>query len=466
MNNLELGKLPPQAIGLEEAVIGGLLLESDSFLEICDILKANSFYKDSHQKIYLAIQRIFTNNNPIDMLTVMESLRQSKELDEVGGPAYLAQLSGRVGSASHIEFHARIIQQKFIQRELIRVSSEIQNRAFDDSIDVNELIDYSETELFNVQQGNVKNEPVIIGDIGKVELNNLEEISKSDKEFIGIPSGMTALDRRMNGFNKKKLIIIAARPAMGKTTLMVSISKTQALEFNKSVAVFSLEMGRDELWYKYICDDTGITYARLINGDLNSDEWAAIEYAQSKLEQSNLYIDDTPGITLMELRAKCRRLKMKRGIDIIYIDYLQLMQGNRERNGNREQEVSAISRGLKLISKELDIPVVCFSQLNRGVELRPDKKPQLSDLRESGAIEQDADIVAFIHRPEYYGHDQYDNGESTVNKVDIIISKNRAGLTGDISLNRTSNFSKIYDEEIIYIPPLEDNNDLEVNTDF
>ena len=468
--SLEIGKLPPQAVELEEAVLGGIMLESDAFIEICDILKPESFYKEQHQVIYKAVKKLFSKNSPIDMLTVIEQLTADKELEIIGGPVYITELTSRVASASHIEYHARIVQQKYLQRELIRISTDVQNKAFDESIDVNDLIDFNENELFNIQQGNISKEPISIGDIGKDELVLLEEKSKLEQDFSGIPTGLTSLDRLLNGLNKNKLIIIAARPAMGKTTLITSIAKNQAVDFNLNVAIFSLEMGRDELWYKMISDETEITTAKIISGNLTPDEWSAVEIAQGKLESANLYIDDTPGISLMEIRAKSRRLMMKKGLDVIYIDYLQLMQGNREKNGNREQEISSISRGLKIMAKELEVPVVCLSQLNRTVESRADKKPQLSDLRESGAIEQDADIVCFIHRPEYYGFTKYESGESTINKVDIITAKHRGGKIGDSSLDRTPNFSKIYDPENIVpiddISPIEDNTDIEPDNAF
>lgn len=468
IDTYDLGKLPPQSIELEEAVLGAIMLESNSYIEICDILKPESFYKNEHSLIFKSITDVYSKNKPIDFLTVMEQLRINNELDSIGGAMYLTNLTSNVGSASHIEYHARIIQQKFIQRELIRISTEIQNKAYSDLDDVSILINFAESELFGITQGNIKKEPKIIGDIGKEQLKLLEEISKSDKEFIGIPTGLKALDMVINGFQKKKLIIIAARPAMGKTSLVVSIARNMSIDFNKKVAIFSLEMGEDEIWSKLISDITDIQYAKISGGKIN-DSWGEIESAQSKLENSKLFIDDTAGITLFELRAKSRRLKLKHGIDIIFIDYLQLMSGDKA-SGNREQEISTISRGLKSMSKDLDIPVVALSQLNRGVEQRPDKKPNLSDLRESGAIEQDADIVAFIYRPEYYGFMEYEDNQSTLNKVDILIRKHRGGKTADVNIDRTPNFTRIFDkesEQIQDIEPLkEDNSDLESNLDF
>lgn len=471
-NKMELGKLPPQAIDLEKAVLGAIMLESSSFIEVSDILKPSSFYVDSHVKIYKSVCDIYAKNKPIDILTVTEQLRCDNVLEDVGGAVYLAQLTADIASGAHIEFHARIIQQKFIQRELIRMSCDIQNKAFENNDDVDELLNFAESQLFSITQGSVKKEPKIIGEIGKEQLRLLEEISKSDEQFSGVPTGLHSLDVVINGFQNKKLIILAARPAMGKTTLIISMAKNMAIDFNKKVAIFSLEMGEDELWGKFISDLTDIQAAKLSGCKINDDQWQPIEYAQRKLEDSKIFIDDTAGISLFELRAKARRLKIRHGIDIIFIDYLQLMSGDKG-SGNREQEISNISRGLKSMAKDLDIPIVCLSQLNRGVETRPDKKPQLSDLRESGAIEQDADIVGFIYRPEYYGFEEYGAGESTANKVDIIIQKHRAGKTGEISLDRTPNFTRIYDKSSELISTVSnnidntfDNSDIEPNTSF
>lgn len=466
-NYQELGKLPPQSVQLEEAVLGAIMLESSAYIEICDIINPESFYKNENGLIFKAITDVYSKNKPIDFLTVIEQLKVNKELESVGGAVYLTNLTSNIGSASHIEYHARIIQQKFIQRELIRISFNILKEAYNELDDVSILINFAESELFGITQSNLKKEPKHIGEIGKEQLKLLCKINESDNEFIGIPTGLTSLDRIINGLQNKKLIVIAARPAMGKTSFIISLSRNIAIDFNKKVAIFSLEMGEDEIWNKLVSDITDIQYAKLSGGKID-DNWPLVEHAQAKLEGSNIFVDDTAGITLFELRAKSRRLIMKHDIDIIFIDYLQLMSGD-SKAGNREQEISIISRGLKSLSKELNIPIVCLSQLNRGVEQRPDKKPQLSDLRESGAIEQDADIVAFIHRPEYYGFMEYEDGQSTINKVDILIRKHRGGKTGDVNLDRTPNFTKIYDKSSEYIQdiePLNDNSDIQSNKMF
>jgi replicative DNA helicase len=458
---LELGKIPPQATELEEAVIGGLMLEKDAVIEVIDILKPESFYKEEHQLIFSAIVDLFSNNKVIDILTVTEQLRQNKELDGIGGPASLTQLTSRVASAAHIEFHARIVQQKFIQRELIRVSSEIQNRAFDESIDVNDLLDFSEGELFNVAQGNIKKESAKLSVLLKDAITKIEEASKQDGGLTGVPAGYTQLDRMTNGFQPANLIILAARPAMGKTAFVLSMARNMAVEHKKGVAIFSLEMASLELVNRLISSEAELPSSKIRTGQLSDEEWQKLDYRARRLEEAPIFIDDTPAISIFELRAKCRRLKRQHDIDIVVIDYLQLMTGPPESRGNREQEVSAISRSLKGIAKELNIPIICLSQLNRSVESRPDKRPQLSDLRESGAIEQDADIVSFIHRPEYYGFTEDENMMSLRGIAEIIIAKHRAGAMGEVRLKFKAEFTKFVeldDEPIDGLQATEDEN--------
>jgi replicative DNA helicase len=445
--SLELGKLPPQSIELEEAVLGGLMLEKDAIIDVIDILSHESFYRSENGEIYKAVVALFSNNKAIDILTVSEQLRQHKTLDEVGGQSYLTQLTVQIASAAHIEFHARIVQQKFIQRELIRVSTEIQNRAFDESIDVNDLLDFSEGELFNVAQGNIKKEVATMDSLVKDAINQIEEASKNEDGMIGIRSGFPSLDKMTNGWQPSTLIILAARPAMGKTAFVLSMARNMAVDHNKGIAIFSLEMSSSELINRLISSEAELSSSKIRTGQLSEDEWQKLEYKARRLEEAPLYIDDTPAISIFELRAKCRRLKRQYDIDVVVIDYLQLMTGSNESKGNREQEVSAISRALKGIAKELNIPIICLSQLNRSVESRPDKRPQLSDLRESGAIEQDADIVSFIHRPEYYGFTEDENQMSLKGVAEIILSKHRAGAIGDIKLKFIGEFTKFTEIE-------------------
>ena len=488
--DLELGKLPPQALDLEEVVLGAIMLEKDAIVEVMDILTPESFYKEEHQKIFKVILDLSTNDKAIDILTVTEELKKNKLLEEVGGPLYIAQLTNRVASAAHVEFHARIVAQKFIQRELIRISSEIQNRAFDDSIDVNDLLDFSESELFNVAQGNIKKETIKLNLLINEAYKQIEEASKREDSLIGVPSGFTKLDRLTSGWQKSDLVIIAARPSMGKTAFVLSMARNMAIQSNKSVALFSLEMSSLQLVNRLLVAESELPSNKIRNGRLKDYEWQQLDYKIKSLVEAPIFIDDTPAISIFELRAKCRRLKRLHNIDIIIIDYLQLMTGIPENKGNREQEVSTISRALKGIAKELDVPVIALSQLNRSVEIRSgSKRPQLSDLRESGAIEQDADMVIFIHRPEKYGFMEDEEGNSLKGLAEIILAKHRNGPIGDIILKFKEDFAKFVDIEDDYLAPLDDdpsqtpvtigsrmneetdsfdmnNNDLKRNSDF
>ncbi len=430
----DMGRVPPQAIDMEEAVLGAIMLEKEAIITVIDILKQESFYKDVHQKIYAAIISLNLRELPVDLYTVTEELRSNDELDNVGGPVYLTQLTSKVVSAAHVEFHAKIVAQKFIQRELIRVTSEIQGRAFDDSNDINELLDFSENELFQIAEGNIKREVSPLNVVLKEAVHEIEEASKREDALIGVPSGFTKLDRLTSGWQKSDLVIVAARPSMGKTAFALSMARNMAVDHKKSVAVFSLEMSAVQLVNRLIVAETELPSNRIKNGRLKEDEWKQLESKIKTLEDASIFIDDTPAISVFELRAKCRRLTAQHKLDIAIVDYLQLMTGPREA-GSREQEVSSISRSLKSISKELNVPIIALSQLNRSVEVRGgNKRPQLSDLRESGAIEQDADMVLFIHRPEKYGFTTLDNDMPSKGIAEIILAKNRNGPVDDVLL--------------------------------
>lgn len=455
VQNSELGKVPPQALDLEEAVLGAMLIEKDAVVGVMDLLRPESFYKEAHQKIFEAIINLSTTEKPVDLLTVTEELRRNDELENVGGAFYITQLTTKVASAAHIDYHARIVAQKYIQRELIRVSSEIQNKAFDDSIDVDDLMDFSESELFNIAQGNIKRETTKINKLIQQAIERLEEASKREDFLSGIPSGFTRIDRITSGWQRSDLIIIAARPSMGKTAFVLSMARNMAVDHKKAVAVFSLEMSSLQLVNRLIISETKLPVDKIRTGKLLDYEWEQLDIKIKSLIDAPIYIDDTPAISIFEFRAKCRRLKRLYDVDCIVIDYLQLMTGTSDTRGNREQEVSTISRNLKAISKELDVPIIALSQLNRAVETRGGtKRPQLSDLRESGAIEQDADMVLFIHRPEYYGFNEDEQGHSTKNIAEIIIAKHRNGPTGDVKLKfhkETASFVDLDDESM---PPL------------
>ncbi|NOU16687.1 MAG: replicative DNA helicase [Bacteroidales bacterium] len=446
--SFELGKIPPQALELEEAVLGAIMVEKDAVISILDIIKPESFYKETHQTIFKAIIDLSTRLEPIDLLTVSEELRRRNQLEEIGGPIYLAQLTSKVGSAAHLEFHSKIIAQKYIQRELIRVSSDIQNRAFDDSIDVDDLLDYSEMELFKVAEGNIKRETAQINVLVKQALKNIEEAGKREDGLSGVPSGFSDLDRMTSGWQKSDLVIVAARPSMGKTAFVLSMARKMAVDHKTAVAFFSLEMSNIQLVNRLIVSESGIPSEKIRNGRLDPHEWTQLVVKIKDLTEAKIFIDDTPALSIFEFRAKCRRLKAQYDVGIIVIDYLQLMTGPTETKGNREQEVSTISRSLKAIAKELNVPIIALSQLNRSVETRGgNKRPQLSDLRESGAIEQDADVVIFIHRPEYYGFLEDEDGNSLAGLAEIILSKHRNGAVGDIKLRFEKEMARFSDFE-------------------
>ncbi|PIF05291.1 MAG: replicative DNA helicase [Draconibacterium sp.] len=445
--NAQYGKLPPQATEVEEAVLGALMLERDAYVTVADIIDTNYFYKEDHQKIFEAIKKLSQKEKPVDLLMVTQELKDRGQLDEIGGPAYITQLTRRVASAAHIEFHARIIAQKFIQRELIRVSSEIQTKSYDDTIDVDDLINFSETSLFNIAEGNIKKETLPIKPVLNEAILQIEKAKNQKEGLSGVPSGFTALDRITSGWQRTDLIIIAARPSMGKTAFVLSMARNMAVDHNKRVALFSLEMSSLQLVTRIISSETELGSQKLKSGQLEDWEWEHLNRKIGTLDEAPIFIDDTPALSIFEFRAKCRRLKMQQNIEAVIVDYLQLMTAGSDMRGSREQEVSTISRSLKAIAKELDLPIIALSQLNRSVESREGKRPQLSDLRESGAIEQDADIVVFIHRPEYYGIDEDDSGNSLRGIAEIIIAKHRNGATGDIHLAFKKELAKFSDME-------------------
>ena len=438
----EQGKIQPQDTELEEAVLGALMLEKDAYTTVCDILKPECFYDPNNQTIYSAIAKLGAQQRPIDMLTVTEQLRLDGKLDEVGGALRISELTGRVASAAHIEYHARIVAQKYLARELIRISSEIQTKAFDDKTDVDDLMEEAEGMLFQVTQQNLKKDAVQIFPVVEEARNRM--IQAASKEGAsGIASGFHALDKITSGWQRSDLIIIAARPAMGKTAFVLSMAKNMAVDYKVPVAVFSLEMSNVQLVNRLIMNVCEIEGDKIKKGNLSPAEWDMFDRKIKILEDAPIYVDDTPSLSVFELRSKARRLVKEHGVQCIIIDYLQLMNASGMNFGSREQEVSMISRSLKGLAKELDIPIIALSQLNRGVEGRTGiegKRPQLSDLRESGAIEQDADMVCFIHRPEYYHITEDAEGNSLVGLAEIIVAKHRNGATDTIRLR----FKNIY----------------------
>lgn len=442
---LEKGKLPPQATDLEEAVLGAMMIDKKGVDEVIDILQSDAFYKEEHKYIFTAIFQLFTDSQPIDLLTVSAKLKQMGKLESAGGDFYLIQLTQKVSSSAHIEFHARIILQKYIQRSLIRISSEIIEASYDETTDVFDLLDQAETKLYDVTQGNVKKSSETAQDLVLQAKKRIEEIAGREG-LSGVPTGFDKLDEVTSGWQPSDLIILAARPGMGKTAFVLSMARNMAINFNNPVAVFSLEMSSVQLITRLISAETGLSSEKLRTGKLEQHEWEQLNTKVKNLEKAPLFIDDTPSLSIFDLRAKCRRLASQHGIKVIVIDYLQLMTagGNGKGGGNREQEISTISRNLKALAKELNVPVIALSQLSRAVETRPSKRPLLSDLRESGAIEQDADIVSFIYRPEYYKIDTWDDDEQspTEGTAEFIVAKHRNGSLENIRLKFIGSLGK------------------------
>jgi len=448
-----LGKLPPQAIDLEEAVLGALMLEVDALSAVIDILKTDVFYKESHQIIFSAIRNLFQKSEPVDLLTVTAELRKSGQLEMVGGAFYVTELTNRVASAANIEFHARIISQKFIQRELIKISTDIINKAYEDTTDVFELLDEAEKNLFEVTENNLKRGSENMSDLIRQSLEELEKIKDVEGGLTGVPTGFKVLDEVTSGWQKADLIIVAARPGMGKTAFIMSCARNAAVDFKRPVAIFSLEMSSVQLVNRLISGEAELESSKLRKGNLERHEWQQLHSKIGKLADAPIYIDDTPALSVFDLRAKARRLKSQYDIQLLVVDYLQLMRGNIDNKGsNREQEIGTISRSLKAIAKELNIPVIALSQLSRKVEERGGvKRPILSDLRESGSIEQDADMVIFLNRPEYYGLVQDEEGNSTKDLAEVIIAKHRNGSIEDVKLSFLNKYVKFVNRDDEFI---------------
>ncbi|GAB2771442.1 replicative DNA helicase [Rhabdobacter roseus] len=454
-NDGSMGKLPPQAVDLEEAVLGALMIEKDALSTVADILKPDSFYKESHQRIYGAIINLFANSEPIDLLTVTAKLRSTGELELVGGAPYITELTSKVNSAANIEYHARIISQASIKRELIKISSEIQRESFEDTTDVFHLLDKMEQALFTISESNIRKNFSDMGALMRQALDELDKKKNNTDGLTGVPSGFSALDRLTSGWQRTELIILAARPGMGKTAFVVSSLRNAAVEFNMPVAIFSLEMSSVQLVNRLISAEAEIEGEKLRKGSLAPHEWAQMHHRINRLTNAPIFIDDTPALSILELRAKCRRLKAQHDIQMIVIDYLQLMTGDTggKFGGNREQEIASISRALKNLAKELDVPVIALSQLSRAVETRGgEKRPQLSDLRESGSIEQDADMVIFLYRPEYYGITQDETGNSVAGIGEVILAKNRSGSLDTVQLRFVGKYTKFSDLDSYYSP--------------
>ena len=441
------GKLPPQAIELEEAVLGALMLDNEALSDTIDILKPEYFYKMEHQKIFDAIIILFNESKPVDILTIIEQLKKSGELESIGGAFYITQLTNNVASSANTEYHARIIVEKFIQRSLIQISSNIIKDSFDETIDVFDLLSNAEQELFSVTEGSLRKSYSKMSELISSAINNIEELKNKEDGLSGVPSGFSRLDRVTSGWQKSDLVIIASRPGMGKTALALTMCRNIAINHKTPIGIFSLEMSTDQLVNRLISSESEIPSNKLRKGNLEEYEFVQLHEKIKDLAEAPIYIDDTPGLSVFELRAKARRLVKNHGVKIIIVDYLQLMTAGGNKIGNREQEISTISRSLKGIAKELKIPVIALSQVNRGVESRTStsKRPILADLRESGAIEQDADIVTFIYRPEYYKIYEWENSDDSRGQAEIIIAKHRNGSLENIRLKFINTLAKFSD---------------------
>lgn len=444
------GKMPPNALDFERIVIGTFLIDRKGLDHSIDLLTPDVFYDPRHQTIFASILKLYESNSPIDLMTVIQDLKKNEKLNLAGGDHYIIDLTMGVSSSAHIEYHVRVILEKFILRSLINVSANVIDSSYKESTDVFELLDKAEQSFFEITNGTIKKGFDTANSLVKEAIDKIKSLK--DKEGLsGIPSGFTALDKETGGWQNSDLIIIAARPAMGKTAFILSMARNICVDHNIPMALFSLEMASVQLITRMISSETGISSEKLRKGQMSDDEWQRLFTNVSSLENAPLYIDETPSLSIFDFRAKCRRLVMQHGVKIIMVDYLQLMTASSGKGGgNREQEIAMISRSLKAIAKELNVPVIALSQLSRTVETRPGKRPMLSDLRESGAIEQDADIVSFIFRPEYYKIAVWDNDEegaetSTENQAEIIIAKHRNGATADVRLAFHKNIGKFAD---------------------
>jgi len=450
------GKMPPNAVDFERLVIGTFLIDKKGLDHSIDLLTPEVFYDPRHQVIFRTILKLYEGNHPVDIMTIIQDLKKEEKLNLAGGDHYIIELTMGVSSSAHIEYHVRVILEKYILRSLINVSANVIDSSYKESTDVFELLDKAEQSFFEITNGTIKKGFDTANSLVKQAIETIKSL-KDKQGLSGVPSGFRDVDKETGGWQNSDLIIIAARPAMGKTAFLLSMARNIAVGHKIPMALFSLEMASVQLITRMIASETRISSEKLRKGTLDDDEWQRLFSNVSELENAPLYIDETPSLSIFDFRAKCRRLVMQHGVRLIMVDYLQLMTagGGGKGGGNREQEISMISRSLKAIAKELNVPVIALSQLSRSVETRPGKRPQLSDLRESGAIEQDADIVSFIFRPEYYKITTWDNDEegaetSTENQAELIIAKHRNGATADVRLSFLKHFAKFGDIEAAF----------------
>lgn len=445
-----MGKLPPQAIDLEEAIIGSIMLEVDSLSDVIELLKPEHFYLEAHREIYQSILNLFRDSNPVDMRSVTNQLRKDGKLELVGGAYYIAELTSKVSSAANIDYHAKVVIEMALKRDLIQIASQVHHDAYEDTTDVFELLDSTQSQIDNVSIGNFKGQAVIAAALYKTTLKYLYDF-RNEHGVTGVQSGYYELDKVSGGWQNSDLIIIAGRPGMGKSVLAVEILKNAAIMFKKPVAFFSLEMSKQQIMQRMIASEANVEIDRIMRCNVSDMEVMSISERTKQLESAPIFIDDTPALGIAELRAKARKLKHKNNIQMIVVDYLQLMRG--DKGGNREQEVGSISRALKALAKELNMPVIAIASLSRGVETRGgDKRPQLADLRESGQIESDADVIMFNYRAEYYKITVDEAGAPTNNIMEVIVAKNRNGKTGSVLLKFIGKYAKILNLESPPVP--------------
>jgi len=433
-----LYKIPPQSIEAEESLLSGILIDNNTLLDIVDIIAPEDFYRSAHQKIFSGIVELFSKSEPVDLVTLTNALKERGNLEEIGGATYLATLVDTVPLAVNAKHYAKIVQDKAILRRLIEKANDITKECFEDRGKVDEIIDFAESSIFEISKNKHKQSFYRISEIIDGNIETLEERQGNKALITGVPTGFTRLDNLISGLQKSELIILAARPSMGKTALALNIARNAAVDANVPIAIFSLEMSKEQLSMRLLCSEARIDSSRLRGGFFSMEDWRKLTDAAGVLSDTSIFIDDTPDISAMEIRAKARRLKMEKDLGLVIIDYLQLMKGRMSAE-RRDLEISEISRSLKALAKELDIPVMALSQLNRMLEQRNDKQPRLSDLRESGALEQDADVVAFIYRDEVYNSDENNPKKGT---ADILIRKNRNGPTGETTLTFLDSYTR------------------------
>lgn len=433
---MDVLKVPPNNLEAEQSVIGAMILDKNAISQASETLRGEDFYRESHKQIFDAIMELYDRDEPVDLVTLVDYLRKKDILEAVGGITYLTNLASSVPTTANIKYYAKIVEDKSTLRKLIKSASETLDICYSESKDVPEILDKAEKDIFDISQKSITHDFEPISRILEKGFNEIERLYQNKGALTGIPSGFPELDAKTSGFQKGDMILIAARPSMGKTAFMLNVAQYAAVRNNNSVAVFSLEMSKEQLAYRILCSEANIDMLKLRTGDLDDDDWVRLAKCAGPIASSKLFIDDTPGISITEIRSKCRRLKIEYGLDLIVIDYLQLMQG-RSRSENRQQEVSEISRSIKALAKEMGVPIIAASQLSRAPETRVDHRPMLSDLRESGSIEQDADVVGFLYRDDYYNRES-----EKKNIAELIIAKQRNGPTGTVELAFIGKYAK------------------------